>query len=207
MLVSIIITNYNYGNYLHRCIRSCLNQSLPNSEFEVIVVDDSSKDNSDNIVEEYKSLPNFRYIRNRRNLGVAYSANNAIKKSKGKYVVRVDSDDYINKDLANILSFYLEENPKKFGVSCDYYLVNDNEEKIMQVSSVQKPIACGIMYNKKKLLKAGLYNSKFKHREEEELRSRLGDKYLINNLNLPLYRYRMHLSNKTKSKDLSLIHI
>ena len=43
MLVSIIITNYNYGNYLHRCIRSCLNQSLPNSEFEVIVVDDSSK--------------------------------------------------------------------------------------------------------------------------------------------------------------------
>jgi glycosyltransferase involved in cell wall biosynthesis len=201
MLVSIIITNYNYGNYLHRCIRSCLNQSLPNSEFEVIVVDDSSKDNSDNIVEEYKSLPNFRYIRNRRNLGVAYSANNAIKKSKGKYVVRVDSDDYINKDLANILSFYLEENPKKFGVSCDYYLVNDNEEKIMQVSSVQKPIACGIMYNKKKLLKAGLYNSKFKHREEEELRSRLGDKYLINNLNLPLYRYRMHLSNKTKSKD------
>ena len=54
MLVSIIITNYNYGNYLHRCIRSCLNQSLPNSEFEVIVVDDSSKDNSDNIVEEYK---------------------------------------------------------------------------------------------------------------------------------------------------------
>ena len=112
MLVSIIITNYNYGNYLHRCIRSCLNQSMPNSEFEVIVVDDSSKDNSDNIVEEYKSLPNFRYIRNRRNLGVAYSANNAIKKSKGKYVVRVDSDDYINKDLANILSFYLEENQK-----------------------------------------------------------------------------------------------
>ena len=51
------------------------------------------------------------------------------------------------------------------------------------------------------MLKAGLYNSKFKHREEEELRSRLGDKYLINNLNLPLYRYRMHLSNKTKSKD------
>ena len=113
MLVSIIITNYNYGNYLHRCIRSCLNQSLPNSEFEVIVVMILPKDNSDNIVEEYKSLPNFRYIRNRRNLGVAYSANNAIKKSKGKYVVRVDSDDYINKDLANILSFYLEENPKK----------------------------------------------------------------------------------------------
>ena len=82
----------------------------------MIVVDDSSKDNSDNIVEEYKSLPNFRYIRNRRNLGVAYSANNAIKKSKGKICSKSGPDDYINKDLANILSFYLEENPKKFGV-------------------------------------------------------------------------------------------
>ena len=68
MLVSIIITNYNYGKYLHRCIRSCLNQSLPINEFEVIVVDDLSKDNSQNVVEEYKSLPNFKYIRNNKKL-------------------------------------------------------------------------------------------------------------------------------------------
>ena len=129
MLVSIIITNYNYGNYLHRCIRSCLNQSMPINNFEVIIVDDSSKDNSNDIIEEYKSLPNFRYLRNKKNFGVAKSANNAIKKSKGKYVVRVDSDDYINKDLANILSFYLEENPDKLGVSCDYYLINDRKNR------------------------------------------------------------------------------
>ena len=87
MLVSIIITNYNY-KHLYRCIRSCLNQSMPINNFEVIVVDDSSKDNSNDIIEEYKSLPNFRYLRNKK-LCVAKSANNAIKKSKGKYVVRV----------------------------------------------------------------------------------------------------------------------
>jgi CMP-N-acetylneuraminic acid synthetase len=201
MLVSIIITNYNYGNYLHRCIRSCLNQTLPINEFEVILVDDFSKDNSHSVVEEYKSLPNFKYIRNKKNLGVAHSANTAIKKSKGKYFVRVDSDDYINKEFANILSLYLEENPKKLGVACDYYLINDKEKKIQQVSSKEKPIACGIMYNKRKLLKEGLYNANFKHREEEELRCRLGERYKIHNLSLPLYRYRMHLSNKTKSKD------
>ena len=129
MIVSIIITNYNYGNYLHRCIRSCLNQTLPVNEFEVILVDDFSKDNSHNVVEEYRSLPNFRYIRNKKNLGVAHSANTAIKRSKGKYFVRVDSDDYINKEFANILSLYLEENPKKLGVACDYYLINDKEKK------------------------------------------------------------------------------
>ncbi len=203
MLVSIIITNYNYGNYLHRCIRSCLNQTLPIDQFEVILVDDFSKDNSHSIVEEYRSLPNFKYIRNKKNLGVAHSANTAIKKSKGKYFVRVDSDDYINKEFANILSLYLEENPKKLCVACDYYLVNDKEIKIQKVSSKEKPISCGIMYNKKKLLKEGLYNAKYKHREEEELRIRLGDRYKIHNLSLPLYRYRMHQTNKTKSKDYS----
>jgi CMP-N-acetylneuraminic acid synthetase len=132
---------------------------------------------------------------------VAFTANTAIKKAKGKYVVRVDSDDYINNEFVNILSIYLNENPDKLGVACDYYLVNENEKKIMQVSSKDKPVSCGIMYNKKKLLKEGLYNEKFKHREEEELRSRLGDKYQIHHLSLPLYRYRMHNNNKTKSKD------
>ena len=182
MLVSIIITSCNYGKYLHRCIRSCLNQTLPSDQFEVIMIDDFSQDNTENIVEEYRSLPNFKYISNNKNRGVAFTANTAIKKAKGKYVVRVDSDDYINNEFVNILSIYLNENPDKLGVACDYYLVNENEKKIMQVSSKDKPVSCGIMYNKKKLLKEGLYNEKFKHREEEELRSRLGDKYQIHHL-------------------------
>ena len=46
-----------------------------------------------------------------------------------------------------------------------------------------------------------MYNPKFRHREEEELRIRLGSKYTIYNLNLPLYRYRVHNDNKTKSKN------
>ena len=67
MLVSIIITNYNYGKYLHRCIRSCLNQKMPVNEFEVILIDDfSTKDDIDQIVNEYKSLPNFRLIKNKK---------------------------------------------------------------------------------------------------------------------------------------------
>lgn len=201
MIVSIVITSYNYGKYLHRCIRSCLNQTLPTDQFEVIMVDDFSQDNTKNIIEEYKSLPNFKYIRNNKNRGVAYSANTAIKKAKGKYVVRVDSDDYINNEFAKILSMYLIENPTKFGVACDYYLVSEDENKIKKVSSKTNPVSCGIMYNRKKLLKEGLYNVKFKHREEEELRIRLDQKYKIHHLELPLYRYRMHKTNKTKSKN------
>ena len=57
------------------------------------------------------------------------------------------------------------------------------------------------MYNKKKLLKLGGYNRTFKHREEEELRIRIGKKYETHHLNIPLYRYRIHTSNKTKETD------
>ena len=47
-----------------------------------------------------------------------------------------------------------------------------------------------------------MYNPKFRHREEEELRIRLGSKYTIYNLNLPLYRYRVHNDNKTKLEHI-----
>ena len=57
------------------------------------------------------------------------------------------------------------------------------------------------MYDKKKFIKYGMYNKKFRHREEEELKIRLAEKYKIFNLPLPLYRYRMHKSNKTKTND------
>ena len=201
MLVSIIITNYNYGKYLHRCIRSCLNQTLPTNQFEVILVDDFSNDGSDKIANEYKTVPNFKVIRNKKNLGVSKSSNNAIKVAKGRYVVRVDSDDFVTNEFINILSYYLKEKPSYLGASSDYYLVNDDGKKLSKISSKLKPVSCGILYNKKKLLKAGLYNPKFKHREEEELRYRLDKEYKIFHTNLALYRYRMHRSNKTKSND------
>ena len=113
--------------------------------------------------------------------------------------MRVDSDDYINKEFANILSLYLEENPKKLGVACDYYLINDKEKNSTGFQRATNSLRNYVQ--QKKLLREGLYNIKFKHREEEELRCRLGERYEIHNLSLPLYRYRMHLSNKTKSKD------
>ena len=61
-----------------------------------------------------------------KKLRVSKSSNNAIKVAKGKYVVRVDSDDFVTNEFINILSYYLKENPSYLGVSSDYYLVNDD---------------------------------------------------------------------------------
>lgn len=201
MLASIIITNYNYGRYIGRCLRSCLNQTLSKKDYEIIIVDDKSTDNTDKIIKPFLSCSNLKYLKNKKNIGCAASANKGFKIAKGKYVVRVDADDYINENFLNFLVYFLKEYPKNFCVSCDYFLVNKFEKKTITVSAKEYPVACGIMYIKNKLKKYKFYNSKFRHREEEELRLRIGENYKIHHLNIPLYRYQIHKKNKTFEKD------
>lgn len=200
MIASIVITNYNYDKYLGRCIRSCLNQIFT-EPYEVILVDDNSKDNSIKIAKEFKNFHNFKIIKNKKNVGVAGSANIGFRKCKGKYIVRIDSDDYVSRHFLSFLTFYLRTNPNKFGVACDYAYINKEEKIIKRMSCKNVPIACGILYNKSKLSKYGFYNKNFRHREEEELRARVGINYKLGFLEIPLYRYRLHTSNKTKTKD------
>lgn len=200
MKCSIIVTNYNYGKFIDRCIRSCLNQDFDKNKFEIIFVDDKSSDGSDRIVKKFQKFKNFKFIKNKKNLGVAGSANTGILKSKGEYLVRVDSDDYISKDLIKFLSTFLDKDKSLLGVACDYYYFNEKNSKKIRVSAREFPISCGIMYRRELLVNYGMYNQNFRHREEEELRQRLGNLYKIGYLEIPLYRYRMHEKNKTKQK-------
>lgn len=199
--VSIIITNYNYGRFLDRCIRSCLNQK--EVSHEVIVVDDCSTDNSIDIVSPF--LDSIKFIKTKENSGVSFSSNLGIQNAKGRFFFRVDADDYISEYTSLFLSKYLQTNKKAFCVSCDYFLVDNYENKIERKFSKFDNISCGVMYRKDLFLEAGGYNEKMRHCEEEELRKRIGKKYEIHHLDIPFYRYRMHDSNKTKSKEYKSI--
>lgn len=201
MKASIIVTSYNYGAYIERCLRSCLSQNFPQNQYEVIVVDDASTDDTLAQLKKFESHSNFRYIVNEENVGVAESANRGIRASRGQYFVRVDADDYINADLLLFLSRYLAENHDAFCVSCDYILVDEFGNKLERRYAKDHPVSCGIMYRTDLIANFGLYNGNFRHREEEELRARLADYYKIHHLQIPLYRYRMHKSNKTKNLD------
>lgn len=195
--VSVIITNYNYSSYLDRCIRSCLKQS--NINHEVVLVDDCSTDNSEEIVAPF--LNQIVYLKTKENVGVAEAANFGIKKARSRFFIRVDADDFISPDTCYFMWYYMIKNRKVLGVACDYVLINDYEEKTERVYSDKKPISCGIMYRKDLFIKAGMYNPAMRHREEEELRKRLGEEYTIDRLHIPFYRYRMHDNNKTKEPE------
>lgn len=197
-MVSVIITAFNYERYIERAIRSCLDQSLPKSGYEVIVVNDCSKDNTSRILENYQD--NVRVFNLKKNVGLAAARNFGVKKSMGQFIVFLDADDYFQRDLLLIQKTFLAENNSLDAVSVDYYLVDERGKHIEHVNAEKKPIACGIMFRKDLLIDIGLYDEKFRAREEEDLRIRFSKKHAIYNIILPLYRYRMHDSNLTKNK-------
>lgn len=99
--ISIIVPVYNVEKYLEKCIESILNQSF--TDFELILVDDGSTDNSGNICDTYKNKDNRVVVIHKENGGLSYARNKGIDISGGDYIGFVDSDDFINKEMYKIL--------------------------------------------------------------------------------------------------------
>ena len=193
--VSIIIPSYNAGLFLERAIRSCINQSISREKFEIIVVNDCSKDATNKICKLWGN--EIIYLENKMNKGLPYTLNKGVESSKGLYIVRLDADDFIHEDFLKILSLYLDLNADIQLVECDYFIFKKYNR--IRCSPVKNPIGCANMIRKDYLVSIGLYNVKFKMAEEIELRARM-DKDLFGYINMPLYRYYKHNSNMTLDK-------
>ena len=203
--VSVIVPVYNSEKFIGRCLRSLKNQSLSKKNYEIIVVDDYSKDFSLNEIKKHNSS-NLKIIRNKNNLGLPASLNKGIKDAKGTLIVRVDSDDWVHEDFLNILSTFLFLNKDLDAVSCDYALTDVNEKVLKIENCMKKPIGCGIMFRIQQLFELGLYDVKFKYAEEEALRKLFLKKYSITRIPLNLYRYRQHKNNRSKNKKLLIFY-
>ena len=199
--VSVIVPVYNSDKFIARCLRSLKNQSLSKKNYEIIVIDDCSKDYSLKEIKKHKTNQ-IKLIKNNSNLGLPITLNKGIKEARGTLIVRVDSDDWVHVDFLNILSTFLFINKDLDAVSCDYSLTDENEKVLKIENCIKKPIGCGIMFRLQQILKLGLYNEKFKYAEEEALRNAFLKKYNITRVPLDLYRYRQHKNNRSKNKKL-----
>lgn len=200
--VSVIICSYNNEKYLGRAIRSCLKQSLNKDRYEVIVVDDCSTDNSVSVIESFKDkiVP----VVLEKNVGVAEASNIGIRNALGRFIIRVDSDDYINEHTLLFLSEILNNNPDIGFVYCDHIRVDKEENHLERVNLSTLDLlfrhGAGIMFRKSYMEALGLYNKEFKNAEDHELLSRYIKNF--NGFHLPtsLYRYRQHDTNMTKDE-------
>ena len=116
-LISVIIPCYNSEKTIKHTLSSLEKQTYDN--FEVILINDGSKDNSDEIIKNYLSRSNIRcnYI-NQENEGVSVARNVGLKRAKGKYITFLDADDIYNQDFIKILTMLLNENEADTAYCC-----------------------------------------------------------------------------------------
>jgi len=132
--ISVVVTCYNYGNYLEGCLDSILKQSF--TDFEVIVVNDGSTDNTDEVIEKFKNFGIVKYIK-QSNFGQARAKNVGIQNSSGKFIAFLDADDAWEQDkLEKQIPLFSKEN-----VGVVYSLVryvNEQGQTLNNVKSVGK---------------------------------------------------------------------
>lgn len=143
-LVSIIMPSYNTGRFIKETIESVLAQSY--SAWELIIVDDCSTDNTDDVVNQYLADERIRYIKNDTNSGAAVSRNRALREAKGKWIAFLDSDDLWEPEKLQKQISFMRDNGYHF--SYTNYIEID-EESSPNGKSVTGP---------KRISKHGMYN-------------------------------------------------
>jgi glycosyltransferase involved in cell wall biosynthesis len=129
--VSVIVPTYNRAHLIGRTIRSVLNQTFP--DFELIVVDDASIDDTKNVVASFGD-PRIRYIRRRQNGWASAARNTGIKAAQGKYICFLDSDDeYLLTMLERKMYLFANNTSNELGaVQCGVIIMlNSGEQKIL----------------------------------------------------------------------------
>lgn len=119
--ISIIIPVYNPGKFINKCLNSIIHQTFKN--IEILCIDDGSTDNSLNILKEFQKNDKRIRIFSQENLGAAASRNLGIENSKGKYILFVDADDWIEEDMCEKLYNHAEY------LGSDMVLFNSIEHK------------------------------------------------------------------------------
>ncbi|MCL4457695.1 MAG: glycosyltransferase [Nitrospirae bacterium] len=199
--VSVIVTAHNYGKYLPQCLDSVLKQRF--SDWEMIVVNDGSTDDTPAILERYcESFPDRMKVITIEGLGLAKACNAGIRASQGKYIIRLDADDYFDENILLIESHILDNDPNIHMVYCDYYRISKYGEildsyRLPKVNDEIKlldrsPLAAGAMYRRECYDAIGGYNEELRYQEDYDFWIRFIDKFNVYNVNLPLMYYRKH---------------
>ena len=126
-LISIIVPVYNSEKYLEKCISSILNQTYKN--IEIIIVDDGSKDKSVEICDNFSKNNKNIKVFHKKNEGVSIARNYGISKAKGDYILFIDSDDTIAKEMIYSLYNNLVDNDADISM-CNIIRIDENGEYV-----------------------------------------------------------------------------
>ena len=208
--VSVYIPSHNYGHFLEEAIQSVISQSF--QEWELILIDDASKDNSLQIMNKYKTLypDQVRVFHNKIAQGLQKNNNLAINESRGKYIMRLDSDDYLDENALLVMSTYLDNNQDIALVYPNYvyvdesgrFLAIENRKKIGTETKLLDIPAHGActMIRKRVLKSVGGYSDKYKMQDGYDIWLKILHRFPVGNVQTPLFYYRQHGSSLSRNE-------
>lgn len=204
MKISVVVTNFNYAQYLGRCLRSLIEQDFAIGQYEIVVVDDASTDESMDVIRSFGD--SVRCISQEVNVGLGSSLNHGLLSCKGRYVTRVDADDYVHPSFLSTLFLAMTMREAEFdAVASDYLRVSDslNRQDESYGDAGLEPIGCGILFTHSVLFDLGLYEPGLRLDEDKEFMRRFSAAgYQLLHLPIPLYRYRQHPGSLTRNRKV-----
>lgn len=214
VLISVILTTYNENErFLIQCVNSILRQTF--KKLELIIVVEPGEINYEFLQKKAKLDSRIIIIKNKRKLGFVKSLNVALSNCKGKYIARIDSDDFCELDRFQKQIEYFSQNEKIDVLGTDLNLINksscvigsrhyqskhnDIKKSFVFTSSIAHP---SVMIRKKCFDLHGKYNENFIFSEDLELWLRFLSKGCVfHNLNTKLVNYRVADINENRFKN------
>ncbi len=192
MFLSVVVCTYNRDKHIKRALESLINQDFDKSAYEIIVVDNNSTDNTDEIIKQFKKEnPEYNIILSKEtNQGLSFARNKGIELSKGKYISFIDDDGIAGSDYISKFYKYTKTFPKhyafggkvlaKYETGIQPEWMSKYIERIISIvdmgNEVKKfkktyPVGCNMLFKKEIFDKLGGFNT--------ELRLRSDDKYIF----------------------------
>ena len=211
-IVSILMPVYKTAPYIREAMDSILSQTF--TDYELIVLNDCSPDDADEILNTYSDPRIVRY-KGEKNVGLSNILNVGIGMARGKYIARMDSDDLSYPDRLQIQVEYLESHPdidlvsvgmQLFGAKDDVWVRETNPEKVKINALFHSPILhASSMWRRERFEENGLrFRQEMVPSEDYDLWTRALVKGLkLVNLRQVLYKYRIHPAQATTRTDLT----
>jgi len=200
-IASVVLPYYNSERFLGAAIESILDQSFV--EFELLLINDGSTDNSREIAASYKDA-RIVLIDNSENKGLIYSLNTGIEQAKGKYIVRMDADDISMPERIKKQVAFMDANPGIGAAGCSYY--SFSERSVKKVYAIEEPevLRTLLLFNsclchpatiiRKAILDEHhiRYNPAFPNAEDYDLWIQISKVSKLSNVKDFLFKYRRH---------------
>lgn len=207
MKVSIIVPVYNAEKYLDKCLNSIIQQTL--KEIEIIVINDGSTDNSENVINKYLKYDNVKYIK-KNNDGLSSTRNLGIRIAKGEYIGFVDNDDYVDLDMFEKMYLEAKKNNSDI-VVCGTEIFGKNKKIICHARNylidnykdyfLSQPTAWNKIYKRNLFTKDFMFNEQLSIDDLELVPCFILKTKKISFIDMPFYKYIKTDESITRKKE------